>query len=250
MNNYKLTILLSLLILLTSCPKPEEKIKDSVSIEFYNHVDGSPLIFDSTGYSQWFSTLSNQNFNIYNLYYLITDVKLTDNNGNTLKNLSDIHFVSSDNLNSNYIYLPEILKSGEYSNIEFVFGLNTDKNINNEYINEDFHNQMFWPEFMGGGYHYMKLEGKFNDESNFYATHTGGLNTVDYSITKSFPINIISSQNGSTHNIRISMNINNWYSNPNNITIDSDGIMGNTVLQQKLKENGDFNVFSAQNMND
>ncbi len=121
MNNYKLTILLSLLILLTSCPKSEEKIKDSISIEFYNHVDGSPLIFDSTGYSQWFSTLSNQNFNIYNLYYLITDIKLTDNNGNTLKNLSDIHFVSSDNLNSNYIYLPELLKSVGYSNIEFVF---------------------------------------------------------------------------------------------------------------------------------
>ena len=29
---------------------------------------------------------------------------------------------------------------------------------------------MVWPEFMGGGYHYMKLEGKFN-ESNFYNTH-------------------------------------------------------------------------------
>ena len=231
---------------MTSCPRPEEKIKDSISMEFYNHIDGTPLIFDSTGYSQWFSTLSNQNFNIYNLYYLVTDIKLTDNDGNTLKTLSDIHFVNSDNMNSNFIYLPEILKSGEYSNIEFVFGLNKDKNINNEYINEDFHNQMFWPEFMGGGYHYMKLEGKFNDETNFYATHTGGLNTVDYSISKSFPINIISSQNGSTHSIRISMNLNNWYSSPNYIIINSDGIMGNSVLQQKLKENGEFNVFNAE----
>ena len=69
--------------------------------------------------------------------------------------------------------------------------------------------------------------------NQIFITHTGGLNTVDYSITKSFPINIISSQNGTTHNIRISMNINNWYSNPNNITIDSDGIMGNAVLQVK-----------------
>ena len=142
MNNYKLPVLLSLLILLTSCPKPEEKSKIVLSIEFYNHVDGSPLIFDSTGYSQWFSTLSNQNFNIYDLYYLVTDIKLTDNNGNTLKTLSDLHFVSSEDSNSNFIYLPEILKSGEYSNIEFVFGLNKDKNINNEYINENFHNEM------------------------------------------------------------------------------------------------------------
>ena len=174
-ENIKTTCTVIIVNLFTSCPKPEEKIKDSVSIEFYNHVDGSPLIFDSTGYSQWFSTNSIKILIYYDLYYLVTDIKLSDNNGNTLKTLSDLHFVSSDNENSNFIYLPEILKSGEYSNIEFVFGLNKDKNINNEYINENFHNQMFWPDFMGGGYHYMKLEGKFDNETSFYATHTGGL---------------------------------------------------------------------------
>ena len=164
--------------------------------------------------------------------------------------MSDIHFVSSDNENSNYIYFPEILSSGIYENIEFVFGLNPDNNISNSFIDEDFHTQMFWPDFMGGGYHYMKLEGKFDNETSFYATHTGGLDGVDYSISKSFPIKIISNEDGSTHNIRISMDINNWYSNPNNITINSDGIMGNAELQQKLKENGEYNVFNVQNMND
>ena len=46
------------------------------------------------------------------------------------------------------------------------------------------------------------------------------------------------------------MDINNWYSNPNNIIINSDGIMGNAELQQKLKENGENNVFNVQNMNE
>ena len=32
---------------------------------------------------------------------------------------------------------------------------------------------MAWPEMMGGGYHYMKLEGAFINDSSFYNTHTG-----------------------------------------------------------------------------
>ena len=32
--------------------------------------------------------------------------------------------------------------------------------------------------------------------------------------------------------------------------INSDGIMGNAELQQKLNENGEYNVFNVQNMND
>ena len=251
MNAKNIVLLFSTLFLFTSCPKSEELIADSVNIEFYNHVNGVPIVFDSiTGYSEWFNTLSGQTYNVLNLYYLITDIRLTNKDGAVLKNLSDIHFVSSDDNNTNYLFIPEILNYGEYSNIEFVFGLNSEKNISNSYLEEDFHTQMFWPDFMGGGYHYMKLEGKFDDETSFYATHTGGLDGIDYSITKSFPVNIISTENGSNHNIRISMDINNWYSNPNNISINSDGIMGNTALQQKIQENGYNNVFNLQNTMD
>ena len=246
MKTFKFSLLLSLLVLFTSCPKPEELIADSVNIEFYNHADETPILSDSL----WFETDNGQTFNIINLYYLITDIKLTHENGNTLKKLSDIHFVSSDDENSNYLFIPEILSKGEYANIEFVFGLDSEMNTNNAFLNEDFHTQMFWPDFMGGGYHYMKLEGNFDDETNFYATHTGGLDGTDYSISKSFPVNIISTENGSTHNIRISMDVSNWYSNPNDITINSDGIMGNAELQQKLQENGNINVFNVQNMMD
>lgn len=252
MTSKNILLLFSALLMFTSCPKSEELIADSVNIEFYNHVNNVPIVFDSiTGYSEWFNTLLGQTYNVLNLYYLITDIRLTNENGSVLKNLSDVHFVSSDDNNTNYLFFPEILSCGKYSNIEFVFGLNSEKNISNAYLDSNhFHNQMFWPEFMGGGYHYMKLEGKFDNETSFYTTHTGGLDGADYSITKSFPVNIISTENGSTHNIRISIDVNNWYSDPNNITIDSDGIMGNAELQQKLKENGNNNVFNVQNMMD
>ena len=251
MKAKNILLLFSTLFLFTSCPKSEELIEDSVSIEFYNHINGTPIVFDSiTGYSEWFNTYSGQTYNVLNLYYLITEIKLTNENGFVLKNLSDIHFISSDDNNTNYLFIPEILSCGEYSNIDFVFGINSEKNISNSFLDEDFHTQMFWPDFMGGGYHYMKLEGKFDNETSFYATHTGGLDGIDYSVTKSFPVNIISNENGSTHNIRISMDVNNWYSNPNNITINSDGIMGNAELQKKLQENGDDNVFNVQNMMD
>ena len=63
-------------------------------------------------------------------------------------------------------------------------GLDTAKNISNKYVNDDFHTTMFWPEPNGGGYHYMKLEGAYNNDSTFYNTHTGGTMGGDYSFRK------------------------------------------------------------------
>ena len=90
----------------------------------------------------------------------------------------------------------------------------------------------------------MKLEGKFDNETSFY-THTGGLEGTDYSISKSFPIKIVLMKMVQ-HIILEYQWINNWYSNPNNITINSDGIMGNDELQQSFKENGEYNFLTLK----
>ena len=43
MKILKLSIIFSILILLTSCPKPDDLVHDSVSIEFYNHIDENTI---------------------------------------------------------------------------------------------------------------------------------------------------------------------------------------------------------------
>ena len=227
------------------CSEPEELIQDNIQIHFNHIANENPIIFNSLINT----TSSGQNYSVINLFYIISDISLTDEEGNVLENIAETHFVTSSDTNSYKLFIPEKITKGNYANIEFVFGLNSIKNISNQFLNDNFHLQMFWPEFMGGGYHYMKLEGKYNNDSNFYATHTGGLNGTDYSIRKSFPLNLNSCENGKTHNIQITMDINNWYNNPNEIIITSDGIMNNELLQQQLMENGFEDVFKVSLIN-
>ena len=238
-NLNKLTLLFSSLILLTACPPKEVMQADHINLHFSHQIDSFPLIKDSLVYTNE----AGQLYSIKNLHYLISDVKLTDENGNTLQELVSEHFVSSDDESTYNLYLPEILYTGEYANIEFTLGLNSTRNINNLLVNETYHTQMFWPDLMGGGYHYMKLEGAFNNDSSFYNIHTGASMGNDYSITKSFSVNLSSIENGVIHDINIIMKINNWFSNPNIITLSTDGIMGNMQQQMELQQNGTEDVF-------
>jgi hypothetical protein len=233
-----LTILSLGVILLTSCP-PSKFTPDSVNIRFEHYVDENTLLEDTLLYTNDASQL----YSVQNLDYIITDINLTDEEGTVLQELTDIHYVTLSDPSSLNLSISSVLTRGEYKNIEFTFGLDSTKNISNLYVNEEFHTRMFWPDMMGGGYHYMKLEGRFDNDTTFYNTHTGGTMGVDYSFKKSFPINLTSIENGNIHIIDINMNINNWFSNPNTITLSTDGIMGNMQRQMELKQNGIEDVF-------
>ena len=122
-------------------------------------------------------------------------------------------------------------------------GLDSIKNITDLYLNESFFPSFAWPEFMGGGYHYMQLEGDFTTALQGYATHIGGTDGIDFSFNNNFPI-AINIENANT-TVIINMEINNWYDNPNTIALTSDGIMGDGNKQMQLKQNGMTNVFSV-----
>jgi hypothetical protein len=107
---------------------------------------------------------------------------------------------------------------------------------------------MSWPEMMGGGYHYMKLEGSYTNDSTFYNTHTGPTMGMDHSFLCNFdvPINI----NNSTNNLEyaIEMNINNWYG-PEIVNLEP-AIMMNMPTQMNLMMNGIMGVFNLQGLLD
>ena len=93
----------------------------------------------------------------------------------------------------------------------------------------------------------MQLEGDFNNVLQGYATHTGGTDGIDFSFTKEFPISLNIANRNTT--VIINMEINNWYSNPNTISLTTDGIMGDANKQALLQANGIADVFSV-NVND
>ena len=90
----------------------------------------------------------------------------------------------------------------------------------------------------------MKLEGNFTNDTTFYNTHTGGTMGMDYSFVQNDVISLITDKNTLDVSMSINMEINNLYQNPNSITLSTDGIMGNKMIQMQIKQNG-ADVFST-----
>mgnify|MGYP004142317513 FL=1 len=90
----------------------------------------------------------------------------------------------------------------------------------------------------------MKLEGNYDNDTSFYNTHTGGTMGLDFSFKHTNEIALITDNLTSEINISINMELNNWYQNPNQISLSNDPIMGNIIKQMEFKQNG-LDVFST-----
>ena len=211
--------------------------KYNLSLNFTHTVDGDVLEIDQMIYSN----TAGQNYSVQTLRYLISDITLHTENETSIL-IDEVHFVTISDTSTFNLDI-QGLNGDNYTSISFTMGLDSLKNITNLHLNESFFPSFSWPEFMGGGYHYMQLEGDYTTVFQGYATHTGGTDGIDFSFTKNFPIEL-NIENDNT-NIIINMEINNWYSNPNVITLTTDGIMDNTNQQALLQANGINNVFSV-----
>jgi hypothetical protein len=216
-------------------------VNTNLTINFIHSVDGSYLITNSMIYTN----KAGENYDIQTLKYLLSDITLHAENGSSLL-LDEVHFIDiSDPSTFSFTY--NDLPNNNYTSISFDMGLDSINNISNRYVNEEFHATMFWPEPNGGGYHYMKLEGAYNNESTFYNTHTGGTMGGDYSFNNTNSIFLTVDDTFENASININMEINNWYQTPNQIEFSSYGmgIMMNMMMQNNLKMNGSTDVFSV-----
>ncbi|MDG2060088.1 MAG: hypothetical protein P8J34_08075, partial [Flavobacteriales bacterium] len=135
-----------------SCDKPTQT---DLTINFTHTVDGIELTTNSMIYTN----AAGENYDIKTLKYLISDITLHADDGNTLL-LDEVHFVDISE-ESTFSFTIEDVTNNNYTSISYTMGLDTIRNINNLYINESYHSAMAWPETNGGGYHYMKLEGAY-----------------------------------------------------------------------------------------
>jgi hypothetical protein len=211
--------------------------KYNLSLSFTHTVDGNALETDQMIYSN----TVGQNYSVQTLRYLLSDITLHSANG-TSTLLDEVHFITISDPSTFNLDIQD-LNSANYTAISFTMGLDSLKNITDNYLNESFFPSFAWPNFMGGGYHYMQLEGDYTTAFQGYATHTGGTDGLDFSFTKNFPIALNIASTNTT--VIINMEINNWYSNPNTISLTADGIMENENKQALLKTNGISDVFSV-----
>lgn len=214
-------------------------INYDINLHFTQSIEQNALIKDSLTYLNH----SNVNYSVQTLRYIISNIKLHKEDG-TSQLIDSVQFVNIADESTKKVTISNVT-SLDYTSISFTVGLNDSYNVSNLFLNESFFPSFTWP---GGGYHYMQLEGEFladlaNQNPSFYNTHTGPTSGTDFSFNKTFPIELYVINNQT--DIYIDMEITNWYKNPELINYTSDGIMGNSALQSKLKENGKTDVFSV-----
>jgi hypothetical protein len=96
-----------------------------------------------------------------NLEYFISNLKISGAS-NVSFNTPNIHYIRYDSAYST-LFLTQQISAGQYETISFMFGIDSSKNKSNIFPNAP-QKDMFWPPMMGGGYHHMKIDGKWKNQ--------------------------------------------------------------------------------------
>ena len=253
----KILIVLAFALVSAACTKPKSYGDLSINIDY--SINGKPLITDTLCYTNE----AGNEFLITEIQWFLSQIELQDERGDWFRlNHKDVEFLFS--YPTDWIFyidtnIPESqtlriapLPAGKYKMMRFTFGLNEDDNQTGLF-NDPPESNMFWPEPLGGGYHYMKLNGKYLNENQELAPlniHLGiGQNedkTVFYQnyFTVELPIDFTIAEN-TENQLNLTMIVDNWFRSPNLYDFSEYGsaIMQNQMAQQALKENG-CDVFS------
>lgn len=255
-----LSLFIILGIIAVSCKKDvidNSPTTGSLKINFEHFIDGSPIIYDSLMYVNE----AGNHYLIYEVQYFVTDMILYKSDGTTrtIKEWTDYHYVDSNIPTSLKWDVYDGIPPGDYDSIAFHLGFKSEKNESFMFVNSP-EKDMVWPEYLGGGYHYMKINGKWLDTNNVvrgFAFHLGiGQHYdnngdvippfIDNSFRVGLPNASFTSVVGKTSEVTIRMNIEKWFKEPNIYDHNHWGgdIMQNQPAMKAAVENG-WNVFSS-----
>ena len=260
-------IFIASLSLFISCkdPKviPEENKPGKIVFYFNEVIDDEPISYDTLIYEN----AAGNPYLVNEIQYFISDVTLYKNDGSekVIDDWKDIHYVDTDIPETKSWQVYDDINTGTYDSIAFTFGISPEKNQSFMFVNPP-EKDMFWPEYLGGGYHYMKLNGKWLPAGQ--ATETLpfdfhlGIGQIYYSYPDSIigfipnmfrvslPGSSFSIENGQVQSFEITMHVENWFKDPHIYDHDVFGgyIMQNQEAMQMVKENGQ-NVFTFENLN-
>lgn len=239
-----IVLIITMGILLNSCSENNDNINPQpvqiqVSFDLVHSIGSQLLEFDTINYTNEFGN----NYSVATLKYFVSDFTFHKADGSEFK-IDEEHYVDGRELSTTTFFPSTKVPVGDYSSLSFIFGIDSTKNKIGLFHDPP-ESLMEWPAPMGGGYHYMKLEGKFNQNDTIknYQCHTGPTmgnpNFIQVTLADS------EFSTGTTNKtITLKMDINKWFENPNTLDLnDVTGIMGNQPMQLKLKDNG-ADVFS------
>ncbi|MDP2424112.1 MAG: hypothetical protein Q8M23_07180 [Bacteroidales bacterium] len=223
-------------------------------ISFSHKVDGELLQEDQMIYTN----AAGNRYEVIEVMYFLSDLKLHRNDGTTVAPASwnDIHYVDT-HIPSTFLWtVPGEIPPGTYDSITFTFGIAKEKNKSFLFVNPPEVN-MAWPDVLGGGYHYLMLNGWWRDlvgvrqSFNFhlgigqiYQNNSGQVQDIigfvhnAFTLTPTGPSFTIGS--GQTLETELTMHLESWFSTPHVYDHNYWGgaIMQNQAAMQVGCENG------------
>ncbi|RCT53530.1 MbnP family protein [Winogradskyella sp. KYW1333] len=251
----KILALLGLIVLvLYSCGEDNDDNQEPqvyTTFEFTHNWDGTLITSINFNAIQYINE-NGDLLSIERLRYVVSDI-IFSNEERTIEldiyNLIDV-------TNNDMSFTPqEPVPTGTY-NVSFTFGLDNEDNSENLI---DLNSESFnVPDNLGGGYHYMQLDGKFINSSmeeqgyNYHAIRAvenlGPNATFPQDTFFSVDLgNIVINDNVE---VEVEMNIAEWFKTPNLWDLNelNQMLMPNTSAQILMYQNGQ-NVFSLGNVN-
>ena len=230
------------LLILSSCKKDNTGTvqpsvnNGSLTINFSYRFDSLSLQTDTVKYKN----AAGYKMSVSRLQYYVSKINLVNTDG-VPYSINQAFYLDAKDSNFSSIILTGI-PFGSYKDVSIIIGLDSSMNKTYYLPATVENNNMEWPTAMGGGYHFMKLEGSFVDSTGTwgYNMHLGTTgNAVSITLlNKTFSIS------STPANIQLKMNVSEWFKNPSIYNFNTDGVysMGNATAMQKLKNNG-WDVF-------
>ncbi|HMM11251.1 MAG TPA: hypothetical protein PKE03_04060 [Bacteroidales bacterium] len=151
-----LIIVLGTTTLLMSCTKSNQNPSGLIALNVEHVVDNNPLEVNKLKYVN----ASGNPYLITEVQWFISRIQLITPDGSAVELNKGEAVYFDTGIPASLSQIIEKVPVGTYSGLRFTFGLDEEMNKSLRYTNppESF---MFWPDYLGGGYHYMKLNGKW-----------------------------------------------------------------------------------------
>ncbi len=253
----KVILLMSMLVLITSCGNddssntpptdddPAEMFR--ATLTFTQNWGGTEVTNQDYGKTV-FTNENGEQMTITRLRYLISRVVLINSQGQQFP-LADYQLIDLGNPATNTFLPPIDIPAGGYR-VAFVYGFNEQDNVSGQY--SDLNTVLWnWPEDLGGGYHFMQLDGNYNVDADPspYNFHNGTAReepgvfipnhvTFDNPQLTAVATDVI---------INIDMDISQWFKDPNLWDLNQMDVelMGNYDAQIMMNQNAQ-SVFTTQ----
>jgi hypothetical protein len=247
-------------ILIYSCQEKQKPPKHIfLSLDFDHRINNKAIVLNT----QYYTNAANNNYRISEIKYFISALHLYRDGAkiSVIQN-SGIHYVDIADRNTLKWDISQNIPEGRYDSIEFIFGLNEIDNQTYRFNNPPEAN-MAWTQLLGGGYHYMMLNGWFQQgdtmdmplnihlgKGQIYQGTTHNVDSIIGFVDNHFYVRLSKSfliKRDRTEKLKIVMNIEHWFQNPFIYDFNYWGshIMQNQPAMQTIKENG-HNVFTIE----